>query len=123
MSASSNTRKVIFRIGGKQEQLVVTRTGVTAESLLKVLQFLRDDSNDPQIQNGARFMILLISQTLRSSIRNVGITKVTVSFKWLRELSARVSSLATQKSQQSAWFVVAFVKEIVPAETTEEVIQ
>lgn len=123
MSASSNTKLVIFRIGGNEEQIVMTRTGITAESLLKVLQLLRDHSSDTQVKNGARFMIFLISQTLRSSIRNVGVAKVTVSFKWLRELSQKVSSLANEKTQQSAWFVIAFVNEIVPIEKTEELTQ
>lgn len=113
----------MFKIGGKQEQLVMTRTGVTAESLLRVLQLFRDHSPDNQIRSGARFMILLISQTLRSSIRNVGLTKVTVSFKWLRELSTRVSSMAVHKNLPAAWFVVALVNEIVPQEKDEELTQ
>lgn len=101
----------------------MTRTGVTAESLLKVLQLLRDRSQDNQIKNGARFMILLISQTLRPSIRNVGLAKITISFKWLRELSDRVKSLATPRNQHPAWFVAALISEIVPPEKPENMVQ
>lgn len=123
MSVSSNTKLVTFIIGGKQEQIVITRTGVTAESLLRVLQLLRDKSPDFEVGEGARILITLISETLRSSIKNVGLTKITVSFKWLRELSYKAQMLAVQKNQKSGWFVVAFIGLITPKEVPEEVVQ
>jgi hypothetical protein len=108
-----------FQIGGNEEILVKTKNGVTAESLLRVLQLLRDKSPDAGIRDGAALMIQLIAKNMKPSMKALGISLITVNAKWLLELS----DLARNKNSVEARFITAFVNEILPNRKMEETVQ
>ena len=107
-----------FIIGGYQETLVRTKSGFTAESLLKVLQLLRDRSPDEQIQIGAALLISLIAKAMNPSFKAVNPNQLTVNAKWLKEL-AEIS----RNKNGCTKFITAFVNEILPPTKNEETTQ
>lgn len=107
-----------FEIGGYQETLVRTKNGFTAESMLKVLQLLRDRSPDEQIQIGAALLISLIAKAMNPSFKAVNPSQLTVNSKWLKEL-AEIS----RSKNGCTKFITAFVNEILPPIKNEETTQ
>lgn len=107
-----------FKIGGYEETLVRTKRGFTAESLLKVLQLLRDRSPDEQIQMGAALLISLIAKAMNPSFKAISPDQITINAKWLKEL-AEIS----RSKNGSTKFITAFVNEILPPTKSEETTQ
>jgi len=95
-----------FEVSLCREILVKTKSGYTTDSLLRVLQLLRDRSPDDEIRRGASLMIVVLSKSI-NEIQSSDITRVSVSFKWLYELSQNA------RKKPCFWFISAFVNEIL----------
>lgn len=98
-----------FEVRGHQEFLVRTKQGFKADSLIRVLQLLRDHSVDPEIRHGASLMITVISRSI-NEMQSVEINRLQISATWLLELAHNA------KLRKNFWFITAFINEILPVQ-------
>lgn len=103
---------MIFKIGGQEEILIRTGDGFSAESMLKVLQLLRDKSPDSSIREGASLFIRLIAKFINSSPDKVSPYKLTISTSWLEEMA--------DINRHGSYFITAFVNQILQTQSRRE---
>jgi len=96
-----------FEVSGHQEFLVKTKSGFTTDSVLRVLQLLRDKSPDDEIRSGASLMIAVIAKSIHE-IQSIEVNQVMLTINWLIALADQ------SKKRRCFWFICAFVNEILP---------